>query len=75
VTGPTDREETRMADSRRIGFDPNLVTLFDSTDPKKIRRFREKLARRAAERGDLAPEALEEWGYLVPDRPAEPSRS
>jgi hypothetical protein len=51
------------------------VTLAESTDPNKIRRFREKLARRAAERGDLAPEALEEWGYLVPERSTEPSGS
>ena len=35
--------------------------------PLEIRKFRKKLARRAAERGDLAPEALEEWGYLVPE--------
>jgi hypothetical protein len=49
--------------------------LLESTDPKKIRKFREKLARRAAERGDLAPEALEEWGYLIPQGPTEPSSS
>jgi hypothetical protein len=56
-------------------FNPNLITLYESTDPKKIRKFREKLAKRAAERGDLAPEALEEWGYLIRERSTEPSGS
>ena len=73
MTGPTDREEAPMPHSPRVGFNPNLVTLFESTDPKKIRKFREKLARRAAERGNLAPEALEEWGYLIPERSTEPA--
>lgn len=73
MAGPTDREETQMPQSPRVGFNPNLVTLFESTNPKKIRKFREKLARRAAERGELAPEALEEWGYLIPERSTEPT--
>ena len=75
MAGPTDREETRMPQSPRVGFNPNLVTLFESTNPKKIRKFREKLARRAAERGELATEALEEWGYLTPERSRQPSGS
>lgn len=72
MTGPPDRQDPQAPEPQRGWFNPNLVTLFESTSPKKIRKFREKLARRAAERGDLAPEALEEWGYLIPDRPAQP---
>jgi hypothetical protein len=75
MTGPTDDRGTREPEAPRGWFNPNLVTLLESTDPKKIRKFREKLARRAAERGDLAPEALEEWGYLIPQGPTEPSSS
>ncbi len=73
MSGPTDRRTPQAPQSERGWFNPNLVTLAESTNPKKIRKFREKLARRAAERGDLAPEALEDWGYLIPDRSAEPS--
>jgi hypothetical protein len=72
VSGPTDDQGTQDPEAPRGWFNPNLVTLLESTNPKKIRKFREKLARRAAERGDLAPEALEEWGYLIPDRSTEP---
>jgi hypothetical protein len=75
MTGPTDDQGTREPEAPRGWFNPNLVTLLESTNPKKIRKFREKLARRAAERGDLAPEALEEWGYLIPQGPIEPSSS
>jgi len=75
MTGPTDEQGTQEPKAPRGWFNPNLVTLLESTDPKKIRKFREKLARRAAERGNLAPEALEEWGYLIPDRSTEPSGS
>jgi len=75
MTGPTDEQGTQEPEAPRGWFNPNLVTLLESTDPKKIRKFREKLARRAAERGNLAPEALEEWGYLIPDRSTEPSGS
>ena len=75
MTGPTDDQGTREPEAPRGWFNPNLVTLAESTDPNKIRRFREKLARRAAERGDLAPEALEEWGYLIPERSTEPTET
>ena len=75
MTGPTDDQGAREPEAPRGWFNPNLVTLFESTNPKKIRKYREKLARRAAERGDLAPEALEEWGYLIPDRSTEPTGS
>ena len=75
MAGPTDHHMPQPPQSKRGWFNPNLVTLAESTDPKKIRRFREKLARRAAERGDLAPEALQEWGYLMPHAPTEPSAS
>ena len=75
MAGPTDRQDPQAPQPQRGWFNPNLVTLFESTNPKKIRKFREKLARRAAERGDLAPEALEEWGYLIPDHPTAPSGS
>jgi hypothetical protein len=75
MTGPTDRRTPRAPQPERGWFNPNLVTLAESTNPKKIRKFREKLARRAAERGDLAPEALDEWGYLIPQAPTEPSGS
>ena len=68
MAGPTDHQTPQAPQSERGWFNPNFVTLAESTDPKKIRRFREKLAKRAAERGDLAPEALEEWGYLVSER-------
>jgi hypothetical protein len=54
MTGPTDRHDPQEPHPARGWFNPNLVTLFESTNPKKIRKFREKLARRAAERGDLA---------------------
>jgi hypothetical protein len=75
MAGPTDDQHTRDPEAPRGWFNPNLITLYESTDPKKIRKFREKLARRAAERGDLAPEALEEWGYLIPQASTEPSGS
>jgi hypothetical protein len=75
MAGPTDHQTPQAPRSGRGWFNPNLVTLAESTDPSKIRRFREKLARRAAERGDLAPEAHEEWGYLIPQGPNEPSSS
>ena len=74
MAGPTDDPRSHEPE-RRGWFNPNLVTLFESTDPKKIRKFREKLAKRAAERGDLAPEALAEWGYLIPRTPMERSGS
>jgi hypothetical protein len=73
MAGPTDHHEPQGPQPQRGWFNPNLVTLSESTDPKKIRKFREKLARRAAERGTLAPEALEEWGYLIPERSTEPT--
>ena len=75
MAGPTDRMDPRAPQPPRGWFNPNLVTLAESTDPKKIRKFREKLARRAAERGDLAPEALAEWGYLIPQLSKDPSGS
>jgi len=75
MTGPTDRRTPHQPRSERGWFNPNFVTLAESTDPEKIRKYREKLARRAAERGDLAPEALEEWGYLIPQGPTQPSGS
>jgi hypothetical protein len=75
MAGPTDDQGRREPEAPRGWFNPNLVTLLESTNPKKIRKYREKLARRAAERGDLAPEALEEWGYLIPERSTEPSGS
>ena len=75
MAGPTDHQTPQAPQSERGWFNPNLVTLAESTDPKKIRRFREKLARRAAERGNLAPEALEKWGYLITERSTEPSGS
>ena len=75
MAGPTDRQDPQARQPQRGWFNPNLVTLFESTNPKKIRKFREKLARRAAERGHLAPEALEEWGYLIPERPTEPTET
>jgi hypothetical protein len=72
MSGPTDHQDPREPQLQRGWFDPNLVTLAESTDLEKIRRFRERLAKRAAERGDLAPEAFAEWGYLVPGRPENP---
>jgi hypothetical protein len=75
MAGPTDRRDPGAPQPPRGWFNPNLVTLAESTDPQKIRKFREKLARRAAERGDLAPEAFEEWGYLIPEHPREPERT
>jgi hypothetical protein len=67
MDGPTDREDAGTQGYPRVGCDPNLVTLFESTNPKKIRKF---LVSGAGCDDVIPPRPWVEWFSPIP--PEEP---